>query len=227
MPESEEQREERLNRRIRLKPGQKTFNLGSKPKIDGGTESGPKRKKANQRGAGPPPTGHGSSPDHLSTEEHRDIMTNDPKDVSAVPGDSWGLYTHFLKAVKAKYPNAQPSTHNKKILGRGAQLLNDYNPVRIYEMIQVLVLDYESFGIARVFLKFSGSAVPTFDQLCSNADLLSSFVGTGLISPPAVRRSPYAEDYVKRHGKTDTNPGVEDSVDPIKALRDKVNRTIK
>lgn len=226
VPESEEQRLERKRRQKERKTGQLDFNMGPKAKRDGGSEVAPKGRKKHQRGAGPPPTGPRSNPDHRSTQEHADDMTKGPQDVSAVPGDAWGLYAHFSKAVRQKYPNARPSNANKKILGRCKQLGRDYDPVRLYEMIQVLVMDYENFGIARVFMKFSGTPVPTFDQFQANAELLSSFVGIGVISPPAVRRSHYADDYAKRKGGSSSTK-VEDSGDPIKALRDKYNPTNK
>lgn len=224
MPESEEQRRERKERADKVKTGQSPF---FKDLATPGVSGIPRAKKANQRGAGAAPTGPGSRSEQRSTEDHIDAFTSSPQDVSAVPGSPWGLYTHFKKVVCQKYPKAHLSGHNKKLLAWGKWLHQNFNPIELYEMIQVLVLDYESFKIAKVFMKFGGTPHPTFEQYFSNASILASFIGVGVISPPAVRRSPYADDYAKRHGKTASDSGVEDPVDPIKALRDKVNKTNK
>jgi hypothetical protein len=225
VPESEEQRIARLGRQSNAQSGQLDFGFDPKPNKDGGSE---KLDKKHQRGAGPPPTGPKSRPDQLSTEEHEDSMTNSLEDVTVTPGAPWPLYAFFKKAVLKKYPQAHLGGNDTKYLGWGKRLLKVYTTEQLYEMILVLILDFESFKTAKVFMKNSGTPTPNYDQFYSNAATLVTLIGRGVVSPPAVRRSHYAEDYAKRHGgSSSTGSKVEAPVDPIKALRDKYNRTIE
>ena len=180
-----------------------------------------------RRGAGAPITKKDSTHDVL--EKH---LTADPDTVSKVPDSPFHLYVHFSKVVRKRYPDARlPKGGDGKYLRWGKTLLKIYSQEELYEMIQVLVLDYESIATARIFFKFSGTPTPIYEQFFSNADTLVTFIGLGIISPPSVRFSAYAEDYNKRHGKgvnagddpVDLGRTGTDPIDPIEALRDQVN----
>ena len=124
-----------------------------------------------------------------------EALIPDPATVKDVPTVPWGLYTHFCKAVRNRWPEAVLAQRDMAALKWGKELLAKFQPKDLYEMIQVLVLDYEHIDGARVFFKFKGGPTPTFKQLYTNADLIASYVGKGIISTGA-----YAEDYRRRHG---------------------------
>lgn len=127
-----------------------------------------------------------------------EALVPEPSTVRSAPGTPWALYTHFCKAVRAKWPNAVLAARDKATLKFASDLLKKFPPEVIYEMIQVLVLDYEHIEHARIFFKFKGGPTPVFKQLTSNADLIASFVGKG-IAPPG-KTSSYMEDYRRRNG---------------------------
>lgn len=180
------------------------------------------RASKKRRGAGAPVSKKDETKDVV--DKH---LTHDPDAVSEVPSKPWPLYWHFRDSVRKKFPEARlPDDPNPKYLKWGKDLLKDYSTSDLYEMIRVLVLDYENINASRIFFKFSGTPTPTYEQFFSNRDMLATFIGTGVISPPAVRFSAYADDYNKRHGKTSTSADDQSGrtdVDPLEALRDQVN----
>ena len=183
----------------------------------------PKRPR---RGSGAPPSDKDETQEVL--EKH---LTADPDSVSEVPNSPWGLYGHFCKVVRKKYPDAKLPMVGKgagKYLKWGKLLLSSYSTSDLYEMIQVLVLDFENIRASKVFFKYAGTTTPTYEQLYCNAETLVTFIGSGLIAPPAVRVSSYADDYQKRHSKdpditNDPSNAGRTAVDPIEALRDQIN----
>ena len=140
------------------------------------------------------------------------------------PGE---LYTRFRNAVWNKYPNAILAKHTDgRYMAWGKHLTANYSEDALVEMIKLLVLDYENLGATRIFFKFSGTPHPTYEQFNGNIDLLAARVGIGITAPPSVRFSPYADDYAKRKNKsTEGERGADGgkSVDPIQAIRDRVN----
>jgi hypothetical protein len=179
----------------------------------------PKKKR---RGAGAPPSNKINTQDVLDNH-----LTADPDTVSEVPNSPWTLYTHFTKVVRKKYPDARLSTAaDGKYLKWGKLMLKKFTRGDLYEMIQVLVLDYENIAKSRVFFKFSGTPYPTYEQFYCNTDALLTFVGTGIIAPPSVRFSHYANDYNNRKNKSANNEVIDNSgksIDQIQAIRDQVN----
>jgi len=138
-----------------------------------------------------------------------------------------GLYTTFRDAVQEKYPKAILARQTDgRYLKWGKSLIRIYSEEVLNEMIKVLVLDYENIDRApKVFLKFSGTPHPTFEQFHANAPLLEGLVGVGVIAPPSVRHSPYADDYAKRHRKqpVDGADDSDDDDDEIAAIREQVH----
>jgi hypothetical protein len=179
----------------------------------------PKKKR---RGAGSPPSNKSTTQDVLDNH-----LTADPDTVSEVPDSPWTLYTHFTKVVRKKYPDARLSTAaDGKYLKWGKLMLKKFSRADLYEMIQVLVLDYESIAKSRIFFKYSGTPYPTYEQFYCNTDTLLTFVGTGIIAPPSVRFSHYANDYNNRKNKSVNNEADDNSgksIDQIQAIRDQVN----
>jgi len=136
------------------------------------------------------------------------------------------LYTAFRDAVHEKWPQAILAKHTDgRYMAWGKRLVANYSKNALLEMIRVIVLDYDNIGAARIFFKFAGTPHPTYEQFNGNIDLLAGAVGVGIIAPPSVRFSAYADDYNKRHNKTETTD--DDSgkkmIDPLQAIRDQVN----
>jgi len=224
-PTEEERERERARQQALRKGTRARITDVTKPDESRATEIYPDAPKKPRRGAGAPP---GSKKD--STEDVIDeLLTDDPDAISEAPKTPWALYAHFCKVVKTKYPSANlPQAGNPKYLRWGKELLRDFSRVDLYEMIRVLVLDYENIGPSKVFFKYSGRAVPQFDQLYCNAETLLSFVGRGIIAPPAVRYSHYADDYSKRKAAINDIPNAggdsgKTEVDPFDALRDQIH----
>lgn len=217
MPESKEQIEARKARSKEKRKGARADGVNApKSKASGAVETPAKTKR--KRGAGKAPKSSRKTEGQRSTEEWVDDMTPEPEAVSVVPDSPWGIYSHFGKVVRKKFPDAQLSKHNGKYLKWGKLLLQKFSTSQIYEMIEVLVLDYENLSSAKIFFKYSGTPTPTYDQLFSNADTLVTYIGSGIICPPAARYSAYAEDYNKRHSKVTDDSGK--TTDPVQALRD-------
>ena len=186
----------------------------------------PDAPRKRYKGAGPPPKRNFDS----TADVIHNYLSADPNAISEVPEGPWALHVHFRRAVKSKYPGARfPKDGGPKYLRWAKELLRDYSRKELYEMIRLLVFDYENIKPSRVFFKNNrGSPTPTFDLFYSNAVALQSLIGKGIISPPAVRYSPYADDYAKRHGQSaDITPNQsgegKTEVDPIDALRDQIN----
>jgi hypothetical protein len=139
------------------------------------------------------------------------------------------LYKEFKDIVRSKYPAAILAEHSDgRYLVWGKRLISNYPEEALREMVRVLVLDFENFAKAKIFLKFSGATHPTYEQFQSNAALLAGRVGVGVIAPPSVRFSAYAEDYNRRRDAAAGTGSVDDgkdkaTVDPIQAIRDQVN----
>jgi hypothetical protein len=178
------------------------------------------------RGAGRPPRRSFGPQGQRSTGEVVDDMTPDPKTVSEVSGGPWGLCSHFRKVMRGKYPDAELISPDGRYLKWAKLLLKEHTTKQLYEMIQLLVLDYENFKSARIFLKYGGSPYPSFEQLYSNASSLVSYIGVGVVKLPSVRISPYAEDYKRRHekaddGKTDDNKPVDNK--PVDSCQSEIS----
>jgi hypothetical protein len=150
-----------------------------------------------------PPKGPKAREKSSSVTPEMEALVPEPCAVRVVPTTPWGLYTHFRKAVRSRWPGAILAAHDKPTLKFCSDMLKKFPPEIIYEMIQVLVMDYEHVEHARVFFKFKGGATPIFKQLFANADLIGTWVGKGIASPG--KTSLYLEDYNRRHGKTETN----------------------
>ena len=168
------------------------------------------------------PTKRDGGPLSAETQEIYDQITPEPETVGEVPKNPWQIYTHFAKAVRARYPQAQaPMAPGGKDMKWGSDLKNRFSRVQIYEMIQVLVLDYENITKARIWLKGTKTSHPSYEQLYMNADALLTYIGIGVVAPPAVRFSPYADDYAKRHnkGSTETADGPSTPEDDADAIR--------
>jgi hypothetical protein len=222
-PSKEELEAERSRKRALTKGSRsRIVDVGMSEKGSSDTGIPPQTRR---RGAGAPITKKDDTHDVL--EKH---LTADPDTVAKVPDSPWNLYVHFSKVVRKKYPDARlPKVGGGKYLKWGKTLLSKYSQEELYEMIQILVLDFENISAARIFFKFAGTPTPTYDQFFSNATMLVTFIGSGIISPPSVRFSPYEEDYNRRHGKggdtgsADLGRTGTDPIDPIEALRDQVN----
>jgi len=163
-----------------------------------------------------------------------------------VPRTAKALYYHFCDVVRRRWPGAQlddlfgpGGIPNKKMLKFAAELQRTYKATDLFEMIQVLVEDYENFGDARVYVKYhKGAPTPYFDQLFANATLLKTFVGKG-VTGPNTRFSNYLRGYKERYPETtstqtpaNTEPSRPSStapVDPdedpaVRALRERFNK---
>ena len=166
-------------------------------------------------------------------EESLQQTVEDPALTKTVPSTVKGLYFHFCKAVKKKWPMASlvdlfgPGGANKKLLKFSSNLLRDHKPSDLYEMIQVLVDDYENFNDARIFMKYlKGIPTPTFEQLYTNTDTLKAFVGKGVTGPNA-RFSAYFQGYCLRYPEKSTPTAVENNDRPsssIDELRERYNK---
>lgn len=123
----------------------------------------------------------------------------DPDTVQEVPGDPRSLYLHFFKAVLKRWPQSALSRHpDKMALGWCKTLLESYSRSQIYEMIRVLLLDYDNINRSKIWLAHKGTPIPSFRLLFANRETLSTFVGTGVTEPPGITTSPYAADYAAR-----------------------------
>lgn len=125
-------------------------------------------------------------------------LTADPDSVCEAPDSPFHLYAHFCKAVRKKWPDAQFPAHDAKLLKWAKDLLKHYTRSQLYEMIRLVVLDFENINRVRTFFKYRGTPVPTWLFFYGNADTLVSFIGVGVIEPPGIRTSPYADDYARR-----------------------------
>ena len=132
------------------------------------------------------------------------------------------LYFRFVGEVMRKYPDANLTTHSDaRFLAWGKTLLSKYSDEHLAEMIKVLVLDYESLVKCKdIFFQFKNVGPnPTYVQLQGNAEALAGLIGIGVIVPPSIRYSAYADDYNKRH-----NAGADgDDEDDIEAIRRQVH----
>ena len=179
-----------------------------------------------RRGAGVPPSGKDSTQNVI--ERH---FTPRPSTVTKVPDSPWGLYAHFCLVVRERYPDVRISAADKRYLMWAKELVDTKNVQDLYEMIDVLVYDYENIRPSGLFLKFAKAVpTPTFEQLYHNVDTLMTLIGVGILAPPSVRYSAYAERFNKRHVKPAPVEGSGDITDPgkteiemLEALRDQIN----
>lgn len=145
-----------------------------------------------------------------------EALVPEPATVASVPTAPWGLYTHFCKVVKHRWPDAVLANRSPAILKWGKDLLSRFQPENLYEMIEVLVRDYEHIEHGRFFFKFKGGPTPTFQQLYCNADLIATFVGKGIAS--GGKSSGYLEDYRRRHGGAGSSGPISTNEDLIRRL---------
>lgn len=147
----------------------------------------------------------------------------DPDTVQEVPDDPRSLYLHFWKAVLKRWPNAALSRHPDKVaVGWCKTLLESYSRSQIYEMIRVLLLDYDNINRSKIWLAHKGTPIPTFRLLFANRETLSTFVGTGVTEPPGIMSSPYAADYAARKSVTGgptTKPAPKTAIEMLAELR--------
>jgi hypothetical protein len=189
-PTPEQEREER-ERQARVRGGTPpvSFNRNTERGDDVG------RQRSAMSNVEPRAKGKKNTKRDDTVSPEAEKLIPDPATVTAVPTMPWGLYTHFSKAVLNRWPDAVLAQHDGAALKWGKELLAKFQPDVLYEMIQVLVLDYEHIDGARVFFKFKGGPTPTFKQLYTNADLIASYAGKGISSNGA-----YVEDYRRRRG---------------------------
>ncbi len=170
----------------------------------------------------------GISPD---TSKIYEEATPDPETVDEVPKNPWQVFTHFRRVVLTRFPSAGlAKAPDGKYMKWGSELLKRYDRKQLYEMIQVLVDDYENIERSKMFFKWAGGPHPNYEQFYCNADRLAQLIGVGIISPPSVRYSAYADNYAKRHGKASavvdgegkTTSGDDDD-DPFAAVRAQIN----
>jgi hypothetical protein len=171
--------------------------------------------KSKKKDAPRPNTGDTSSPDSdddqdkpakrskkpaKAPEPHKVIaeLTADPDVVCEVPDSPYHFYAHFCKAVRKRWPEAQFPSPDGKVLKWGKEMLKQFSRSQLYEMVRLLVLDFENINRVRTFFKYRGTPTPSWLFLYGNIDTLVTFIGVGVIEPPGVRTSPYAEDYMRR-----------------------------
>lgn len=219
MAESEEQRQARLAKRKAQQGGTPPVRpVGPEAPADGGGKRGrgamsepdgseaPKGRGKGKRAAKGSAGGLEASPDGVPSKPKKHPLEN-----------PWELYTHFRRVVHAKWPGARLAPHNPNILRLASYLIqrpDKEDPSRmsgfcgddLFEMIQVLVLDFENFPHAKIFLKTGGLPYPTFEQFCANTGVLYPLVGQGVVGIGAGRVSYYAEDYRQRQGNLGAQP---------------------
>lgn len=177
-------------------------------------------------------------------------LLDEGKGSKQVPHTAKGLYYHFCDAVRKRWPEAQlddlfgPSGRpNGKILKFAAILLSNYKTTDLFEMIQVLVDDYEAFSDSRMFLHYKGAPNPHFAQFYLSASTFKALIGKG-VTGPNIRFSNYLRGYRERYPAPETSsasdsagapspgstkPGSDAPIDPdenpaVRALREKFNK---
>lgn len=222
MPETPEQKRIREENIAKLRGNQPPSTF--QPNREAGDET--RRGKSAMGGGGDAPSraSKGSREPKAASEEVASLQATieDPLNVKQVPHSPKGLYVHFQKVVLKKWPDAKlldlfgpGGRPNLKIMKFASDLLRDHKTEDLYEMIQVLVEDYEAFADARMFVKYyKGYPHATFEQLRWNDELLKTLIGRG-VSGPNHRYSHYLAGYKQRYPEAAVPGQQEDDGKPV------------
>lgn len=182
MPETNEQRQDRMERQRRMRQGAHTSIKMTKEISDEGRS----RRSAMA----------GSS----STVEKKKTTSKipNPWETDVVPSTSTGLARHFELVVLKHFPDAVIS-HDNVDYKWCKELLKQFSTEDLYEMIMLLVLDWPNITQNKAFFP-PASGNPKIKQLYSWRKELADYInGKGVTSGPAHRHSAYAEDWRRRN----------------------------
>ena len=130
-----------------------------------------------------------------------EIMLEEAKDApdaaSKFPATGLGAYALFVSAVRSRWPHARLARPTPETQKKCAALLQEFGQEILYEMILVLVHDYELFQPAGVWLAYGGTPYPTLSQLRKNRETLARLAYKGVQSR-GVRYSRYAAHLDRR-----------------------------
>lgn len=234
MPETPEQKAARLERLRRLKETDgkrpETWVKVDPPSHDRQLPT-PKRLRSDMAGDAPPQAPRVERRPRNAPTSPGTLQVPDPDYEEEVPATPDGLIKHFEIVLKRKFPRAivRPDSVDFKF---AKELLAQFTRAELYEMVQLIVLDWGSIKASKEFFP-PGGAEPRFEQLYKWRKPLCSYIGKGVVAGTG-RSSYYMADYIRRHGPGDgalmpddaSQPQTADvaTEDPLAELRDSLKR---
>lgn len=212
MPENEKQKKERLERQKKLRQGQRTRFNQTRDITDEG-----KSRRSSMAGMTEEERDRARYKKKDAAEAAREAPIPDPETVAEVPGNPHGLIKHFIRVLMKHSPEAKYRPL-KKDYSWAKELLKQFNREELYEMIQLIVLDWNNaHHVTSLWPKRSAGEYPNMKYLYFWSQTLVNFIGKGITEGSANRFSPYASDWAERNGLTPTDTSEDPIADELRA----------
>ena len=216
VPESEEQRQRALEKRRNAQVG---LGADGRP-LDVSASSGAKGERSSFEKTTEVSSERFSRrsemyahQDETASESHAEAakrmeaaMSEAPIQKDAAPHHPFKLYAFLARIVRDKFEGHTLLRPGRKELGICANLIKRYSPEELFEMIQLMVLDWDNIRYGNVFMRYkTKDSRPTLLFLASNAEILHSHIGRGITAGGGHRFSAYEASYKARKSGSATD----------------------
>lgn len=120
--------------------------------------------------------------------------------VFEVPAHPFQFVHYFRRVVGRHFPDASfPDKITGKELGQARYLLRLFSRSDLYELVELVVVDWSEIASSRIFLKAMRENHPTLSHLVSNRSVLRTLVGKGFGWARPGGSESYLRSYRQRH----------------------------